>query len=111
MVLRSKMPFINDPEGAQVPAGMPPIIDAHVHWVYCAYILMNSSPPGFPDVMKSMAEKQLMVNKIIEKKELSAVNQLLTQAKEPQRLKSLIQKALNGGSIVGTPVLCGFAGI
>ncbi len=84
---------------------------SHVHWVYCVYILMNSSPPGFPEGMKSMAEKQLMVNKIIEKKELSAVNQLLTQAKGPQRLKSLIQKALNGGSTVGSPAICGFAGI
>ena len=84
---------------------------SHVHWVYCAYILMNSSPPGFPDGMKSMAEKQLMVNKIIEKKELSAVNQLLTQAKGPQRLKALIQKALNCGSTVGSPAICGFAGI
>jgi hypothetical protein len=84
---------------------------SHVHWVYCAYILMNSSPPGFPDGMKSMAKKQLMVNKIIEKKELSAVNQLLTQAKGPQRLKSLIQKALNGGSAVGSSAICGFAGI
>jgi len=84
---------------------------SHVHWVYCAYILMNSSPPGFPDGMKSMAEKQLMVNKIIEKKELSAVNQLLTQAKGPQRLKSLVQKALNGSSNVGSLSLCGFTGI
>ena len=84
---------------------------SHVHWVYCAYILMNSSPPGFPDGIKSMAEKQLMVNKIIEKKELSAVNQLLTQAKGPQRLKALIQKALNCGSTVGSPEICGFAGI
>jgi hypothetical protein len=84
---------------------------SHVHWVYCAYILLNLSPPGFAAGMKSMAEKQLMVNKIIGKKELSAVNQLLTQAKGPQRLKSLIQKALNGNSIVGTPVLSGFAGI
>lgn len=84
---------------------------SHVHWVYCAYILMNSSPPGFPDGMKSMAEKQLMVNKIIEKKGLSAMNQLLTQAKGPQRLKSLVQKALNGGSTVGSFAICGFAGI
>jgi len=84
---------------------------SHVHWVYCAYLLLNSSPPGFPAGVKSMAEKQLMVNKIIEKKELSAVNQLLTQVKGPQRLKSLIQKALNGGSTVGSPVICGFAGI
>jgi hypothetical protein len=84
---------------------------SHVHWVYCAYILMNSSPPGFPVGMKSMAEKQLMVNKIIEKKELSAVNQLLTQVKGPQRLKTLIQKALNGSSTVGSHAICGFAGI
>ena len=84
---------------------------SHAHWVYCAYILMNSSPPGFPDGMKSMAEKQLMVNKIIEKKELSAVNHLLTKAKGPQRLKSLVQKALNGGSTIGSLSLCGFAGI
>jgi len=84
---------------------------SHVHWVYCAYILMNSSPPGFPVGMKSMAEKQLMINKIIEKKELSAVNQLLTQVKGPQRLKSLIQKALNGSSTLGSHAICGFAGI
>jgi hypothetical protein len=43
-----------------------------------------------------MGQKQLMVNKIIENKGLSAVNQLLTQAKGTQRLKALIQKALNG---------------
>ena len=46
---------------------------SHVHWVYCAYILLNSSPPGFPIGVKSMAEKQLMVNKIIENKGLAAV--------------------------------------
>ena len=54
-------------------------IVSHVHWVYCAYILLNSSPPGFSIDMKSMAEKQLMINKIIENKGLSAVNQILTQ--------------------------------
>jgi hypothetical protein len=78
---------------------------SHVHWVYCAYILLNWSPPGFPAGIKSMAEKQLMVNKIIEKKKLSAVNQLLTKVKGPQRLKSFIQKALNDVSIIGTPLL------
>ncbi len=83
---------------------------SHVHWVYCAYILSNSSPPGFPAGMKSMAEKQLMVNKIIESKGLSAVNQLLTQAKGTQRLKVHIQKALNGSSSSKRPVLCGLPG-
>ncbi len=31
MVLRSKMPSINDQEGSKVPAGLPSVIDAHVH--------------------------------------------------------------------------------
>ncbi len=56
-----------------------------------------------------MAEKQLRVNKIIEKKELSAVNQLLTQAKGPKQLKLLIQKALNGGNTVESQAMYGFA--
>ncbi|MDB4265010.1 transposase [bacterium] len=71
---------------------------SHVHWAYCAYILLNSSPPGFPIGVKSMAEKQLLVNKTIDNKGLSVVNQLLTQAKGTQRLKAHIHKALNGRS-------------
>ncbi len=31
MVLRSKMPSINDPEDSTIPEGLPPVIDAHVH--------------------------------------------------------------------------------
>lgn len=83
---------------------------SHVHWVYCAYILLNSSPTGFPIGVKSMAEKQLMVDKIIENKGLSAVNQLLTQAKGTQRLKAHIQKALNACSSSKHLVLCGLPG-
>ncbi len=83
---------------------------SHVHWVYCAYILLNSSPPGFSIGVKSMAEKQLTVNKIIENKGLSAVNQLLTQAKGTQRLKAHIKKALNGRSSSKRLVLCGLPG-
>jgi hypothetical protein len=83
---------------------------SHVHWVYCAYILLNSSPPGFPVGVKSMAQKQLAVNKIIENKGLSAVNQLLTQAKGTQRLKAHIQKALIGCSSSKHLVLCGLPG-
>ena len=83
---------------------------SHVHWVYCAYILLNSSPPGFAIGVKSMAEKQLMVNKIIENKGLSAVTQLLTQAKGTQRLKAHIHKALNGRSSCKRLLLCGLPG-
>ena len=83
---------------------------SHVHWVYCAYILLNSSPPGFAIGVKSMAQKQLIVNKIIENKGLSAVNQLLTQAKGAQRLKAHIQKALDSRSSSKSLVLCGLPG-
>jgi len=41
---------------------------------------------------------------------LSAVNQLLTQAKGAQRLKDHIQKALTGHSSSKRPVLCGLPG-
>ena len=80
---------------------------SHVHWVYCAYILLNGSPPGFARGMKSVAQKQLTVNKIIENKELSAINQLLTQAKGAQRLKAHIHKALNSCSNGNNLVLGG----
>ena len=83
---------------------------SHVHWVYCAYILLNSSPPGFAIGVKSMAQKQLMVNNIVENKGLSALNQLLTQAKGTQRLKAHIHKALNGLSSSKRLVLCGLPG-
>ena len=53
-----------------------------------------------------MAQKQLMVNKIIENNALSAANQLLTQAKGTQRLKAHIQKALNCRSSSKHLVLC-----
>ncbi len=79
---------------------------SHVHWVYCAYILLNSSPPGFPSGVKSMAEKQLVVNKIIKSRGMAAVNQLLTQVKGPQRLKAHIQGALNGHSSIKPLIPC-----
>ena len=31
IVLRPKMPSVNDQEDSKVPAGLPPLIDAHVH--------------------------------------------------------------------------------
>ena len=83
---------------------------SHVHWVYCAYILLNWSPPGFDIDVKSMAQKQLLVNKIIENKALSAVNQLLTQAKGTQRFKAHIQKALKDLSSCKRLVLGGLPG-
>jgi hypothetical protein len=30
-MLSARLPFVNEPEGEAVPAGLPPVIDAHVH--------------------------------------------------------------------------------
>ena len=72
---------------------------SHVHWVYCAYILLNSEPPGMPKQMKSLAAKQEFVEEMLKRKELSRLNQLMTQINGLQRLKNEIQQALKGGSL------------
>jgi Transposase DDE domain len=72
---------------------------SHVHWVYCAYILLNSGPPGMPEQMKSLADKQALVQEMLKRKELSSLNQLMTQINGVQRLKNEIQQVLKGCSL------------
>jgi hypothetical protein len=72
---------------------------SHVHWVYCAYILLNSAPPGMPKQMKSLADKQQLMEEMLKRKELSHLNQLMTQINGVQRLKNEIQQVLKGGSL------------
>lgn len=67
---------------------------SHVHWVYCAYILLNNSPPGIPDQCTSLAEKQRKVEEIISTKETCRVIQLLTQFKGQQRYKEELKQRL-----------------
>jgi hypothetical protein len=72
---------------------------SHVHWVYCAYLLLSSDPPGMPENMKSLVDKQQVVEEMIKRKELSRLNQLMTQINGVQRLKNEIQQVLKGRSI------------
>ena len=65
---------------------------AHVHWVYCAYILMNAGP--FESHCRAIADKQEKISKIVSSKENSRVIQLLTQFDGPQRYKRQLQEAL-----------------
>jgi len=69
-------------------------IMAHVHWVYCAYILLHSHPPGVPEHIKSIADKQRRIKEIIESTEISREIQLLTQINGVQRLKDELRRAL-----------------
>jgi hypothetical protein len=42
---------------------------AQVHWVYCVSILLNSKEIEVPKKLKSLAEKQQWITKIVENKE------------------------------------------
>ena len=67
---------------------------AHVHWVYCAYILLHSRPPGVPEHTTSLADKQRKTKDVIDSKETSRVIQLLTQINGSDRYKNELRTAL-----------------
>ncbi len=66
---------------------------AHVHWVYCVYILLNAGP--FLSHARAMAEKQHWISRIIASREKSRVMQLLTQFDGPQRYKDELQQVIS----------------
>ncbi|MGA1795815.1 MAG: transposase, partial [bacterium] len=41
-------------------------VTAHVHWVYCAYILLHAPPPGISDQAQSLVERQRKIRQIID---------------------------------------------
>ena len=67
---------------------------SHVHWVYCAYILLNSHPSGLAEHIKSTPDKQRRIKEIIDSKELARELQMLTQIKGVERCKNELRKAL-----------------
>mgnify|MGYP003388835154 FL=1 len=71
-------------------------VQAHVHWVYCAYILLNLSPPGLSGEVKSLGDKQRQLQRVLENKEKRRVLQKLTQIGGVQRYKDELRQALAG---------------
>ena len=65
---------------------------AHVHWVYCAYILLNTGP--FDSHVRAIAEKQRRISKIVSTREKSRVLQMLTQIDGAQRYKNELQQVI-----------------
>jgi hypothetical protein len=65
---------------------------AHVHWVYCAYILLNAG--SFDTRVGGIAEKQQRISEIISNGERSRVIQMLTQFNGAQRYKTELQQAM-----------------
>jgi hypothetical protein len=78
---------------------------SYVHWVYCAYILLHSQPPGLPEHTTSLADKQRKIKGIIDSKEKARVIQLLTQINGGQRYKNELQTAFQAARYHKTLIL------
>ncbi len=77
---------------------------SHVDWVYCAYILLNSKPPGMPAHIKSIKEKQKFVEQAIKKKEYSKYLQILSRINGAEQLKIELRTVLEGSAGLQTAV-------
>jgi hypothetical protein len=70
---------------------------SHVHWVYCAYILVKYVIPNEPDKpneAETLSSKQSAVKKAIIIKGLKSIKQLLTQVNGGNKLKNHINEAI-----------------
>ena len=69
-------------------------VESHVHWIYCAYILMNLCPIRGVEKNGSIAQKQEVISAIVRLREKSRVKQLLTRFSGVDVYKNELQQAL-----------------
>jgi Transposase DDE domain len=69
---------------------------SHVHWVYCAYILLHMAPPGLSPGAQSVGEKQRALQQGLAAREKRQILQKLTQIGGVQRYKDELRQALAG---------------
>jgi hypothetical protein len=67
---------------------------SHVHWVYCAYILLGMSPPGVSAGVKSLGDQQRQLQQLLANQEKRRVLQQLTQMGGVQHYKDELRQAL-----------------
>ena len=67
---------------------------SHVHWVYCAHILLSMSPPGVSAGAKSLGDKQRQLQQLLANQEKRCVLQQLTQIGGVQRYTDELRQAL-----------------
>jgi hypothetical protein len=67
---------------------------SHVHWVYCAYILLHMAPPGLSPGSQSIGDKQRALQQGLADKEKRQILQKLTQIGGVQRYKDELRQAL-----------------
>jgi hypothetical protein len=69
---------------------------SHVHWVYCAYILLHMAPPGLSPGAQSIGDKQRALQQGLANKEKRHILQQLSQIGGVQRYKDALRQALAG---------------
>jgi hypothetical protein len=69
-------------------------VQSHVHWVYCAYILLHMSPPGVPADVKSIGATQRRIQEHLGHQEKRRILQQLTQIGGVQRYQDELRQAL-----------------
>src|SRR5499427_4869841 len=69
---------------------------SHVHWVYCAYLLLHMAPPGLSPGAQSIGDKQRALQQALADKEKRQILQKLTQIGGVQRYKDELRQALAG---------------
>lgn len=69
-------------------------IFAHVHWVYCAYLLLHAKPPGVPQTARTILHKQRSIRDVIENKKRARTLQVLTQIGGVETHKNELKSAL-----------------
>ena len=69
-------------------------VKSHVDWVYCAYILLQMSPPGVGDEAGSLGDQQHQLQQYLDHKAKRSILQKLTQIGGVQRYKDELRQAL-----------------
>ena len=69
---------------------------SHVHWVYCAYILLHMPPPGLSPGIQSIGDKQRALQQGLADQAKRHILQQLTQIGGVQRYKDELRQALAG---------------
>jgi hypothetical protein len=67
---------------------------SHVHWVYCAYILLNFKMPGMNERITSIGKNQIIIEESIRRKKIAHISQVLSQINGLEKLKNEIRRAL-----------------
>ncbi len=71
-------------------------VQSHVHWVYCAYILLRMAPPGVPPDVKAVGDKQRHLQQFLANKGKRSILQKLSQIGGVERYKDELRQALAG---------------